>query len=999
MTLLASQLRAAFGDLHSLAKRANFWDIFQDIFGRNYDSALAESIRKRWEDRDFSGTPKIIVTTSAVLGRANAAYSKDTNEIFVSDRFLSIATASEVKAVLLEEIGHSVDAVVNRTDTRGDEGELFSLRARGVTPTAQDLRRITADNDSSSVVVNGVKQSLELSVPVVYESEVIQAANFSLVNPPSFTPYQISGLNAAWMQRTGNNVILYLYNGTTKQAIANEAYTNVIDFDISGGSVVYEKKGDIYSYSAGVTTRLTTTASDESAPMVDGSTIVWKGWGTNSEEIFRRVGTTNVQLTNNAFFEESLQLSGSNLIWAAWDGTDYEIFLNDGTTTKALSRNSTDDYDPVIAGNRVAWFNWTGSQTNVWYYDGTRSFQVSNGEEVTDVVLCGTNLAYVVTDSATNLSSIKFYNTATRVFTTLATGLNGVTSLLGTASSVAWIEFKTSPTTVSSEAKVFDGVTTRTISTNPQRILALVDRKVVYEAFTSGKNALFLYDHSGATPTTTQLTTGDLSSGFNTSLDIVGNQILRNDRSGALLLTQPSTKPVLTIANTKVVEGLTSPQSVAVTVTLSAASATTVSVKYETFNSFTAASAFSGSDYTSTSGTLVFAPGQTTGTISIPILDDTSAEADEVFSVRLTDSVNAVVAPGLNEATVTITDTLEQTGAAGQTILLPDGVENLTLTGTTNINGTGNAGNNIIRGNNGHNILNGGGGFNDQLIGGLGNDTYIVTQSLFFSEFSPPPIKEELNQGIDTVSAVSSGSFNFFTLPDNIENLVVTGTSSFFQAVGNSLANQITGSLGNNSLDGSGGVDTVSYAATTAASSAVTISLQNSSASGGGGFDTLLGFENVIGSTFDDTIDGNDGANLLRGARGKDTITGRGGVDKFDYRVLVESLLGAANNSFDRITDFNAAVGGDQFLVPVARAGFLNAGAVATLDSAGLAAKLTAGAFLGNFAASFTFGTGPGLRTFVAINDATAGFSATTDAIVEITGLVGTVGLGSFATS
>ncbi|MFM7575004.1 MAG: bluetail domain-containing putative surface protein, partial [Snowella sp.] len=34
-------------------------------------------------------------------------------------------------------------------------------------------------------------------------------------------------------------------------------------------------------------------------------------------------------------------------------------------------------------------------------------------------------------------------------------------------------------------------------------------------------------------------------------------------------------------------------------------------------------------------------------------------------------------------------------------------------------------------------------------------------------------------------------------------------------------------------------------------------------------------------------------------------------------------------------------------------------------------------------AASFTFGS----RTFVAINDATAGFSQTTDAIIEITGL------------
>jgi Ca2+-binding RTX toxin-like protein len=58
------------------------------------------------------------------------------------------------------------------------------------------------------------------------------------------------------------------------------------------------------------------------------------------------------------------------------------------------------------------------------------------------------------------------------------------------------------------------------------------------------------------------------------------------------------------------------------------------------------------------------------------------------------------------------------------TYTLPINVENLTLTGTTAISGTGNILNNVIRGNSGKNLLNGGGG-NDTLIGGLGNDTLI----------------------------------------------------------------------------------------------------------------------------------------------------------------------------------------------------------------------------------------------------------------------------------
>jgi hypothetical protein len=51
--------------------------------------------------------------------------------------------------------------------------------------------------------------------------------------------------------------------------------------------------------------------------------------------------------------------------------------------------------------------------------------------------------------------------------------------------------------------------------------------------------------------------------------------------------------------------------------------------------------------------------------------------------------------------------------------------------------------------------------------------------------------------------------------------------------------------------------------------------------------------------------------------------------------------------------------------------------------------------FTANSAAQFTFGS----RTFVAINNATAGFSATTDAIIEVTGLTGTLGISNFTTA
>ncbi|WP_300007294.1 bluetail domain-containing putative surface protein [Anabaena sp. AL09] len=135
----------------------------------------------------------------------------------------------------------------------------------------------------------------------------------------------------------------------------------------------------------------------------------------------------------------------------------------------------------------------------------------------------------------------------------------------------------------------------------------------------------------------------------------------------------------------------------------------------------------------------------------------------------------------------------------------------------------------------------------------------------------------------------------------------------------------------------------------------------------------------------------NYNSDTLNGGAGKDTLTGGLGADRFDYRNLADSVF----NRFDVITDFNATAGNDLFLVATARTGFSNAGSVATLDTNGIAVKLTTATFTANAAAQFSFGS----RSFVAINDATAGFSATTDAIIEVTDLTGTLGFYHFTTT
>ncbi len=73
-----------------------------------------------------------------------------------------------------------------------------------------------------------------------------------------------------------------------------------------------------------------------------------------------------------------------------------------------------------------------------------------------------------------------------------------------------------------------------------------------------------------------------------------------------------------------------------VTVSLSAPSTEATSVAYQTSDG----TATAGSDYTGTSGTLSFAPGETSKTVQVPILGDTLDEPDETFNVNLSSPVN-----------------------------------------------------------------------------------------------------------------------------------------------------------------------------------------------------------------------------------------------------------------------------------------------------------------------------------------------------------------------
>jgi hypothetical protein len=107
-------------------------------------------------------------------------------------------------------------------------------------------------------------------------------------------------------------------------------------------------------------------------------------------------------------------------------------------------------------------------------------------------------------------------------------------------------------------------------------------------------------------------------------------------------------EPRISIGDKTVMEGNTGSTSATFTVILSAAYDVPVTVQYATANGTAAA----GSDYQAASGTLTFAPGETTKTVTVQVLGDRLPESNETFFVNLSGPTNAAIADGQGVGTI-----------------------------------------------------------------------------------------------------------------------------------------------------------------------------------------------------------------------------------------------------------------------------------------------------------------------------------------------------------
>lgn len=174
-----------------------------------------------------------------------------------------------------------------------------------------------------------------------------------------------------------------------------------------------------------------------------------------------------------------------------------------------------------------------------------------------------------------------------------------------------------------------------------------------------------------------------------------------------------------------------------------------------------------------------------------------------------------------------------------------------------------------------------GGDGNDTLLGSTGNETMTGGLGSDWASYE----RSTASVTVDLTRTVAQNTGGGGTdLLNGIENL--TGGTGNDTLIGNGSDNILEGNLGNDRLDGAGGLDTAAYTLAGIVSHVgVTVDLRIAGAQNtvSAGTDTLISIENLIGSGYADRLTGNSGANVIEGGLGNDTLDGQAGLDTASY--------------------------------------------------------------------------------------------------------------------
>jgi peptidoglycan/xylan/chitin deacetylase (PgdA/CDA1 family) len=232
-------LSLALNKLSIFAKSSSFLEEMAIAFGSSWSLDNASVLVA---DLAEGKIPTIEVI--ADLGGAQGAYATVGNKIYLSERFLlaNQANPQAIADVLLEEIGHSIDARLNVRDSAGDEGAIFAALVNNRSLSSTELATLKTENDQKTLLINGqltaVEQATYGSINVDGNlTDWTAAERIDTAPGSSQAGYEVYGKYAANNYIFGIKSAVAIGNGSTIWIDADQnATTGYQIFGFAGGA-------------------------------------------------------------------------------------------------------------------------------------------------------------------------------------------------------------------------------------------------------------------------------------------------------------------------------------------------------------------------------------------------------------------------------------------------------------------------------------------------------------------------------------------------------------------------------------------------------------------------------------------------------------------------------------------------------------------------------------------------------------------------------------------
>jgi Ca2+-binding RTX toxin-like protein len=893
--LVLEAKRLAESQLKQFAHRSDFLGQLAIAFGPSFNCLVAQRLQSSWQRGDFSTIPPIEVLPRDILNNAAAAYAQTIDKIYLSQHFLTqkVNDISAIVGVLLEEIGHHLDTLLNLIETPGDEGAIFSRIVLGNLPTTTELQQLRAENDWSLICLKG--QFIAVEQAVITGTSGNDYSLFGTSDPDTIQGLggldYLSGLGGDDFLDGGNgNDILEggLGNDTLLGGAGDDT---LIDAGAGVESIIGGAGNDLLQIDSSDST---VNLSVSYTTSTNGSIV----GGNKNGSFFREV--ESIHFTSG---------SGSDIINVSAAVFDSVVYGGDGNDL-ITTGNGADIIDGGFGSDTLI-----GNNGNDTFYEG--------GAGV-DSIVGGSGNDYLQLDIATETTNL------TIAYTSLSNG-----SLVGgvkngtTFSSIETIE-------------IFSGIGNDTINVSAANLITIDNYSTLIlcgagnDLITTGNGDDFIDGELGDDT----LLGGAGNDAFyegGIGLDSIdgaaGNDYLQLDLSTD---TTDTTITYIAVSDGIVVGGIkngTSFRDIENIEILSGSGNDTVNVTAANVSTtdYYAGSIFTGMGNDSiTSGagndyidggtgndTLIFGTASNTINLSLTAIQNTDEGSDIIRSIenitagdgddtligssasnqlngengndslsgdngndtlwggqgndvlRGDSGADTAVFGNANNS-VDLNISLQETGEGLDTLI---GIENI-LGGNGNDTLTGSSGNNLLNGNLGNDVLNGGLG-GDTLLGGEGND-------LIF----------EVGAGVDSIGGGNGN--DLLSIDNSFETTSVTLTCA-----------NVSGSIVGGSKDGTAfqGIESIIFFAGSGNNTLDARAEVASTILGGAGNDIILtssGSDSLAGGAGDDTLisgEGNDTLFEIGVGVGIDSIDGGGGNDFLSIDNATEIVSTTINYS------------------------------------------------------------------------------------------------------